>query len=531
MTNPTSAILCKQTLSLGTLVILLTLAPAVIALYYGDAPKDLSIIDADMANAYPTLEVEDYRVAMALPEPEICRSGLLSGDFEGLPRAFSMEDVIPGWSIKASDPAAKQRNVSGFVSRNSIEIWPSGFLGVPAYEGDRFAEINAHVAGAMYQDMQTTPGAVVNYKFAHRGRGGDDTIDVLIGSPNNTISQTDGEGYTTGRSEWKTYGGTYVVPRGQYITRFSFEALRTGSRSNSVGNFIDVVEFGFECDEDYGDAPAVYGVPRHIIGPSFYMGESEPDVETTEQPSADADSDDLIGEDDEDGVFIPTLIRGESAKIIVKVTGKNGYLQGWVDWNGDGDFNDTVEGVAEQIIIDARDNKTSSSARSNDSDTEEGQITINITVPTTVSEDNTYARFRWSDTKSLKSTGAARNGEVEDYAFTISQDKMNCTANDLAPGSYSMGALSINATNMTTDTLLYQGSFDNRNWTGDVTAYSLKTDDSDGNVKSVVWRASNKISRKNRRVFTYNPVLSSDRGTSFDWNNLNDSQKTYLRLD
>ena len=46
-----------------------------------------------------------------------------------------------------------------------------------AADGNQFAELNCETAGALYQDVLTTPGEVLNYQVAHRARGtnGDDT--------------------------------------------------------------------------------------------------------------------------------------------------------------------------------------------------------------------------------------------------------------------------------------------------------------------------------------------------------------------
>lgn len=37
-----------------------------------------------------------------------------------------------------------------------------------AAEGEQFAELNCDAEGALYQDVLTTPGETLNYKFAHR---------------------------------------------------------------------------------------------------------------------------------------------------------------------------------------------------------------------------------------------------------------------------------------------------------------------------------------------------------------------------
>ena len=64
---------------------------------------------------------------------------------------------------------------------NGIEIWGDAFLGVPAYEGANFAELNANSAGTLYQDVVTFPGATMTWTLHHRGRDTTDVMRVLIG--------------------------------------------------------------------------------------------------------------------------------------------------------------------------------------------------------------------------------------------------------------------------------------------------------------------------------------------------------------
>lgn len=66
-------------------------------------------------------------------------------------------------------------------SSGSIEIWGNGFLGVPAYNGNQFCEINAYAMTSIYQNIIITPGASLSLSFAHRGRNGVDCISVSAG--------------------------------------------------------------------------------------------------------------------------------------------------------------------------------------------------------------------------------------------------------------------------------------------------------------------------------------------------------------
>lgn len=138
-----------------------------------------------------------------------------------------------------------------------------------AAEREQFAELNCQAEGALYQDVLTTPGETLNYKFAHRARGSyqnatseSDSMYVLIMStklaqnikthtqvrnvinnlaayPGATVTK-----YTSDDQQWSRYAGTYNVPEGsdQYSTRFFFVSGsrdEVASKDNTVGNFLD----------------------------------------------------------------------------------------------------------------------------------------------------------------------------------------------------------------------------------------------------------------------------------------------------
>lgn len=156
---------------------------------------------------------------------------------------------------------------------------------------------------------------------------------------------------------------------------------------------------------DRSDAPVTgtsYGEATHVITAGIQLGAAI-DADVASIANADASGD---GADD-DGVTIPTLTQGASATISVdvqQVAGNDGYLQGWIDWNGDGDFDDPAEQVATDL---------------QSADTGASTISVPVTVPAIATTTPTFARFRWSTTQALDSTTAASDGEVEDYQVTI----------------------------------------------------------------------------------------------------------------
>lgn len=138
-----------------------------------------------------------------------------------------------------------------------------------AADGNQFAELNC-AAGALYQDVLTTPGEVLNYQVAHRARGSNgrdnspeekDTMYVVAMSSDLAKNITTQDQvlhvvnhkenypgamvatYTDGDRSWTTHQGTYTVASNQYSTRFFFVAGSTASNDATVGNFIDNVRF------------------------------------------------------------------------------------------------------------------------------------------------------------------------------------------------------------------------------------------------------------------------------------------------
>ena len=146
------------------------------------------------------------------------------------PRSYRImsEANVPGWSTTASD--------------RQIELWSTGFNGVPSAEGEQFAELNANMVSALFQDVQTTPGTAVTWSLAHRGRAGVDTMRVVIGPPEGPLKEV--ARMSDGTSAWGRHSGTYVIPARQTVTRFAFEAVSTAGGNPTVGNFLDDIAFG-----------------------------------------------------------------------------------------------------------------------------------------------------------------------------------------------------------------------------------------------------------------------------------------------
>jgi hypothetical protein len=177
---------------------------------------------------------------------------------------------------------------------------------------------------------------------------------------------------------------------------------------------------------DFGDAPdtgAATGVrnyqtlladngSRHTIVAGLRMG-ANIDAESDAAANARANGDDAAGTlpDDEDGLVEPlqdlVLTVGAQPQVRVRVTNTTGAaatLYGWIDYYQDGVFDNATE-------------RTSVSVSSGSTN-----VIATLTFPSVPSGSagKTYARFRLStDAAAGNPTGAANDGEVEDYVATI----------------------------------------------------------------------------------------------------------------
>jgi hypothetical protein len=144
------------------------------------------------------------------------------------------------------------------------------------------------------------------------------------------------------------------------------------------------------------------------------------DTEPAAQPNATATGDDTSGTpDDEDGVtFVGSIRAGFTANVNVEVsfndqmrgngTGRSASLDGFVDFNADGDFNDPGEEVFDGLTVF------------------EGTNQLSFPVPFDADTGFTFARFRVSSEQNLLPDGPAGDGEVEDYRIRIIGGEGGC---------------------------------------------------------------------------------------------------------
>lgn len=124
-------------------------------------------------------------------------------------------------------------------SGDIIEVWGTGFSGVPAHSGLQFIELNSVSPSTVYQNFTAIPGATVAISFAHRGRAGVDVLSLEIGPVGGPYVSLGN--FSAGTSQWNVNAVNYTFPSNtsaNYAIRFNAVSSAGGP---SVGNFLDNV--------------------------------------------------------------------------------------------------------------------------------------------------------------------------------------------------------------------------------------------------------------------------------------------------
>jgi len=234
--------------------------------------------------------------------------------------------------------------------------------------------------------VEVTGTPPFQYHWYHDG-------DLIPGATGNTLSFTPATAADL---------GDYVVVVSNDCGEITSPEARLDDPATASLDFGDApsaAQSGFAAD--YPTLEADDGARHHLPagGATRYLGGAAPDGEGDGQPSAAAAGDGI----EEDGLTLPaSFVVGRSATVTVAVTG-DADLDGWIDWNQDGDWNDAGEQVFASLGLTAADSP----------------YTLGVTVPGTALLGTTYARFRYSTVYGLGPSGTAVDGEVEDYLITV----------------------------------------------------------------------------------------------------------------
>lgn len=215
-----------------------------------------------------------------------------------------------------------------------------------------YAELCAYEAGtAIYQDIKTVPGTLYKVRLKHASLydGYLDKMQVMIGAPGHEqpvemtrtgvnghgdklneksniiatkVSNT-GENDRNHDSQWESYEGTYLIPAGQTVTRFTFRSV--GSRNLDHGNLLDDIVFdkAYRLDYDKNSNEAAGSVPSNQRG-----------KENTVKPAATKTSGTVRTVADTNSSLPDHLVNGDFEYPGVNVLSKNRYDEKDNNWWG-----------------------------------------------------------------------------------------------------------------------------------------------------------------------------------------------------
>jgi len=226
----------------------------------------------------------------------------------------------------------------------------------------------------------------------------------------------------------RTYELAYTLPAsvqpGDW--RVAVRGLEGSEGTVSHASFADItvrqarMDFGDAPDAGFGTASGDYRTrladdgPRHGVGAPVYLGAgvdvdadgaatgTEPDGDDNDGGSGGGGAD---GGDDEDGVIFTTPLApglpGNASVQAFNASGGPAYLNAWIDFDADGDFDGPGERVAADRVLAT------------------GTASLAFDVPAGAVIGASVARFRYSTQPGLTQTGEAGDGEVEDHALRI----------------------------------------------------------------------------------------------------------------
>ncbi len=270
--------------------------------------------------------------------------------------------------------------------------------------GDTLLDTTTTTASGYYTFTNLYPGDYVVVITGTNFIGTGALVDYLPSSPIPDGGNDDVNNHNHGAATGTLGAGGYVAST---VTTLVADTEPTNDGDTDANSNL-TIDFGF-VQMDLGDLPDGYGTTltsngaRHLILPSDNptLGATV-DAESDGQPSVSADGDDLNGTpDDEDGVMWASLALGQTVPFTVTASSETAYLNAWIDFNGDGDFADTGEQIATDVILSA------------------GVNTLSVSIPATATTSGLYMRFRYSSISGLTPTGAASDGEVEDYLAAV----------------------------------------------------------------------------------------------------------------
>jgi RHS repeat-associated protein len=255
-------------------------------------------------------------------------------------------------------------------------------------------DAGAPTSSVVKLSAKSVPSFVVNWA------GTDDVGGAGVASYDIFVSVNNGP-YRLWLDDTQTTSAIYLGEPGQKLAFYSQASDHVGHQEAAPTTADSTTEVAEAFD--FGDARSPYPVTlsqdgaRHTIG-TLFLGTGV-DGETDGTASLNADSD----ERDDGLVAVSTILTTNVAtkSSFSVVASQSGKLDGWIDFNGDGDWLDAGEKVFLSTSVIS------------------GTNLLSFSIPADAKDGLRAARFRISAGGGLAPTGLSVDGEVEDYSMSL----------------------------------------------------------------------------------------------------------------
>ncbi|WP_162449898.1 DUF7507 domain-containing protein [Phytoactinopolyspora mesophila] len=322
----------------------------------------------------------------------------------GGPNPYSPESMLGDNGLQLNAPGVQDAGTLTFTFSNPVAnpIISVDRLGGAVHPNSNSARLT--LLGG--EEMVKLSG--VDHLVVGQDGAGDHYFERIPGQETGGVENFSGDCRNNGEAPGETGTACGSIQLMGVFTEVTFKVDMVGQPGSG-----DALHLAWFWEQDLGDAPESYGRAIHAIhdpeggvagmsGP--FLGPSRP----TDDPMGDEFHPEADRDEFDDGVdeFPPLdpLMAGETYAVPVQIgdSGETGTVCGWIDWNQNGTFDED-----EQVCATAASGET---------------VELEWTIPEGLEAgDQLFARFRIASDADevLSPTGAASDGEVEDYMFVV----------------------------------------------------------------------------------------------------------------
>lgn len=280
--------------------------------------------------------------------------------------------------------------------------------------------------------LEYAPNTAVTLNAYDKGRSESHIMAVLDGD-GNLLTRLPATGEILSSSD----AAAQTPQRSDHTLSFTTPANGVVYFYNWVADFTAAMSRIYPVCMDMSDAQqGVYPLASHGVRPHVPLQIG--DTVSIEKQGFTTPTN-ATGDASDDGVFVgvehadrllqgKTLVEGHTTQLRVKVQGA-GKLSAWIDFDGDNAFNNATEKVAADLLDDGSGDDIAAN---------DGYIDFKITPSSSTVTGSSIARFRYTTATAVNPSGAAVDGEVEDYQIELVGND-TVSAFTCEPGFYQLG--------------------------------------------------------------------------------------------